>query len=124
MKEKSILIRIIFIVGVIALIIGAIDPMEGSIAITAGSVCIALSTLLTRDRYRKIFLVAAIMILIGVFCLWYVSSLGGFDPKHEWWWDALILPYPIGWLLSVSILIIRAVKKKKQQPSAPPSVLQ
>jgi hypothetical protein len=124
MKEKSISIRIIFIIGVIALIIGAIDPMEGSIIIATGSVCIALSTLLTHDRYRKIFLAAAIMIFVGVLCMWYVSSLGGFDPKREWWWDALILPYPIGWLIVVSILIIRAFKKNKQQPPAPPSVMQ
>jgi hypothetical protein len=117
MKKKIKWTRIIYIVGVIALIIGVIDPMEGSIVIAAGSVLIALSTYLTHDRHWKIFLVSFIMILIGVFFLFYLSSLGGFGGTSSlsWWWGILILPYPIGWLISIIILIIRAIKKPKQQ---------
>ncbi len=115
MREKVKWTRVIIIIGVIALIIGAIDPMEGSIVIAVGCIFTSLATFLTHDRHHKIFLAAAIMILVGVFSLWYVSSLGGFDPKREWWWDVLILSYPIGWLISIIILIIRAFKKPKQQ---------
>lgn len=105
--------------GVIALIIGTIDPLEGSIVIEAGSGFLALSTYLTNDRHRKIFLVSLIMIIIGVSFLFYLSSLGGFGGTAtlSWWWGTLILPYPIGWLISIVILIIRAVKKPKQQAS-------
>ena len=119
MKEKIKWTRIIFIMGVIALIIGAIDPLEGSIVIAAGSGFLALSTYLTNDRHRKIFLVSLIMIIIGVSFLFYLSSLGGFGGTAtlSWWWGTLILPYPIGWLISIVILIIRAVKKPKQQAS-------
>jgi multisubunit Na+/H+ antiporter MnhB subunit len=119
MKEKTKWTRIIYIIGVIALIIGALDPMEGSVVIASGSALVALSTYLTHDRQRKIFLLSLIMILIGVFFLFYLSSLGGFGGTAtlSWWWGTLILPYPIGWLISIVILIIRAVKKPKQQVS-------
>jgi hypothetical protein len=116
MKEKTKWIRVIYFIGVVALIIGAIDPLEGSVLILAGSVLLALSTYLKHDRHWKIFLVSFIMVLTGVFFLFYFSSLGGFggDSSLSWWWGTLILPYPLGWLLEIILLIVRAFKKKKQ----------
>ncbi len=117
MKNKLSWTRIIYITGVIALIIGAIDPLEGSIVIAAGSALLALSSYLTHDRHWKIFLSALIMILFGVFFLFYFSSLGGFggDSSLSWWWGTLILPYPIGWVMSIVLLITRAFKRPKPQ---------
>ena len=108
---------VIYIIGVIALIIGILDPLEGSIVITVGSILVALSTYLTRDRYWKTFLISSIMIVFGVSFLFYLSSLGGFggNSKLSWWWGILILPYPFGWLIAIILLIARSVKKKKQQ---------
>ncbi len=115
MEKKTNWKRIIHIIGVVALIIGAIDPLEGSVVITAGSALIALSTFLTHDRHRKIFIASFIMIVIGVFFLFYLSSLGGFgEGALSWWWGILILPYPIGWFASIIVLISRAFKKRKQ----------
>jgi hypothetical protein len=116
MKKKTNWTRIIYIIGVIALIIGVLDPLEGSVVIAAGSVLIALSTFLLHDRHWKIFLASLLMIGFGIFFLFYFSSLGGFGGKStlSWWWGILILPYPIGWLISIILLIVRAVKKPKQ----------
>jgi hypothetical protein len=116
MKEKINWTRIIYIMGVVALIIGTLDPLEGSVLILAGSVLLALSTYLTHDRHLKIFMLSAIMIVFGVVFLFYLSSKGGFggNSKLSWWWGILIVPYPLGWLLSIVTLIIRAVKKPKQ----------
>jgi len=113
MKKKLHPVNIMYVIGVIAVIIGALDPMEGSLVIAGGSILIALSSFMTNDRYRNLFMTTAAMILIGVSCLWYISSLGGFDPKLEWWWIAMILPYPLGWLITIITLIIRAVKRLK-----------
>jgi len=112
--------RIIYIIGIIALIIGAIDPLEGSVVILAGSALVALSTWLTHDRHRKIFLASLIMIVIGVGFMFYLSSLGGFggESNLSWWWGILILPYPLGWLIAIITLIVRAIKKPKQQAKA------
>jgi hypothetical protein len=113
MKNKEKWLHVIFISGIVALIIGAIDPLEGSVVIAIGSALLALSTHLTHDRHRKIFLVSLIMILIGVFFMFYFSSLGGFGGTStlSWWWGILILPYPIAWLTTIILLIVRVVKK-------------
>jgi hypothetical protein len=116
---KTHLIKILYIIGIVASIIGAVDPLEGSVVILAGSALISLSTFLNKDRHWKIFLISFLMIVIGVFFLFYLSSLGGFGGKSSylsWWWGLLILPYPIGWLVIITLLIIRAFKKKEKEP--------
>jgi hypothetical protein len=117
MKKKINWIRIVYILGVVALIIGAIDPLEGSIVIAGGSIAVAFSTYLTHDRHWKPFLILSIMIVIGVFFLFFFSWLGGFGGRStlSWWWGTLILPYPLAWLTTIVLLIIRAFKKPKPQ---------
>jgi hypothetical protein len=117
MKEQTKWKRIIYTIGVVALIIGILDPLEGSVVLAAGSALIALSTYLSHDKHWKIFLASLIMIVIGVFFLFYFSSLGGFGGSStlSWWWCTLLLPYPLGWLMAIILLIVRAVKKPKQQ---------
>jgi hypothetical protein len=53
------------------------------------------------------------MIIVGVSFLFFLSSLGGFggSSRLSWWWGFLIVPYPLGWLLAVIILILRTIKK-------------
>lgn len=115
MKPKSSWKHIIYILGVTALIIGAISPLQGSILILFGSFLIMLSTYLTRDKHRKIFLSSFILILIGILAMFYISSFGGFEgiPSLLSWWVILMLPFPVGWLITVIVLIIRAVKHHK-----------
>jgi len=112
MKTKTDLIRIVYIIGVVAFIIGTLDPMEGSIVIAAACGLLTIATSIRKDRHRKIFLATFIMITVGVISLFYISSLGGFPPV-SWWWGIFILPYPVGWLMTVITLIIRAVKKER-----------
>jgi hypothetical protein len=115
MKQKIQWNKVLFIIGIVAMIIGAIDPLEGSVIILVGSAFISLSTFLKKDMHRKIFLLSFLMIVIGVFSLFYLSSLGGFGSSSSlsWWWGLFILPYPLGWLISMTLLIIKAVKKRK-----------
>ncbi len=115
MNDKRKWIRIIYILGIISLIAGALDPLEGSVIIAVGSALIALSTRLAHDRNRRIFLTTSIMIITGVCFMFYFSSLGGFGGTStlSWWWATLIIPYPIGWLINIILLIVRAVNRKK-----------
>ena len=117
MVEKAKWTRVIFIVGVVALIIGAIDPLEGSLLIIVGSALLALSAYVNNDRHSKIFTIALIMIVIGVFFMFYFSSIGGFGgtSKLSWWWGLLILPFPIGWITIIVVLIKRAIENKKRK---------
>ncbi len=118
MKNQIKYYHILFTVGVIALIGGAIDPLEGSIVIACGSVLISISAYLKKDSFKKLFLISSLMIVFGVCFLFYLSSLGGFGGKSSlsWWWSLLIIPYLLGWLISVIALIVKAFRvlnKKK-----------
>jgi hypothetical protein len=109
--------RLIFIFGVIALLAGVIDPLEGSIAIAAGSGLITLSVYLAHDKHRENFLFSFILIIFGVFFLFFFSSLGGFGDGAvlSWWWALLILPYPLGWLLAVVLVVAQILRKPARQ---------
>jgi len=114
MKTNANVLKTIAIIGTICFIIGAIDPLEGSILIFIGAILIALEKYLKHDVLWKWFTAIAVSIIIGVAFLFYFSSLGGFGAgaSLSWWWAMLILPYPIGWLSGISLLIYKAVKNK------------
>jgi len=116
MRNKLNLKHAMFIFGIIALIVGAFDPLEGSVVIVIGIISLAWSAYLVHDRHWRIFMAACAMIIWGVIFLFYLSSLGGFGDKStlSWWWGILILPYPIGWLITMTTLVIRAIKTIKK----------
>lgn len=109
--------RILFLIGVIALLAGVIDPLEGSIAIAAGSGLVTLSAYMTHDKHRENFLFSFILVIFGVFFLFFFSSLGGFGDGAvlSWWWALLILPYPLGWLLAIVLVVAQVLRKPARQ---------
>ncbi|NVO19504.1 MAG: hypothetical protein HXX13_07375 [Bacteroidetes bacterium] len=116
MKKRLEWKGVVHILGVVLIVIGTVDPLEGSVLIAAGSGLLALTTWLRRDRNWKLFLLAFIMIVEGVSAMFYFSDLGGFGGKSSlsWWWSSLIVPYPIGWILVITLLILRAVRKRNK----------
>lgn len=114
MQKKNKLIKFLHFIGILAIIIGTFDPLEGSVLILTGSASISISAYLSKDIQWRIFLFSFTMIAVGVFFLFYFSSLGGFggNSSLSWWWGLLIIPYPIGWLITVILLIRSAIKKK------------
>ena len=105
MQNVSRFSRISFFIGNIAMLVGAIDPLEGSIVILLGGGLILLGTYL--DNGKRRFLISRIWVFIlliaGIGALWGLSVLGGFGGTSELsnWWGLLILPYPIGWFMSI-----------------------
>ena len=97
--------RFLLIAGFLAMLIGAIDPMEGSLLILPGSVLVALGTILNNHQRSFIFyrLWSFFLITVGVGVLWITSVLGGFggDSAYSMWWALLLLPYPIGWSMAM-----------------------
>jgi len=87
------------------MLVGAVDPMEGSVVILPGSALVALGTFLGQNDRRMIaFRVwAFILIAIGVGALWGLSWVGGIggNSGRSMWWGVLILPYLIGWCMSI-----------------------
>lgn len=111
--------KISYNTGIVLFAAGTLDPLEGSVLIIAGSLLIAIVSHLNQNTYRKMFRNAAILICMGVFFLFYFSSLGGFggNAKLSWWWATLIIPYPAGWFLVVGFLIKTRIAKKQPQIS-------
>jgi hypothetical protein len=115
MEVKHKWLKAVKIIGIILLFIGILDPLEGSVIIITGSALITLHSFLISDPSRNLFLISLIMIMTGVFSMFYLSFLGGFggDSSLSWWLALLILPYPAGWLIVITLLLIRFTKKRK-----------
>jgi len=94
--------RWLVIVGLVLMVGGVLDPLEGSVVILAGSVLAALGACFLRTKHR---LPAAAMasIAVGVAALFGLSSIGGVggNSGRSIWWLLLCLPYPIGWILGL-----------------------
>jgi hypothetical protein len=105
MNTRSIWSRILVVVGSIAMLVGAVDPMEGAMVILPGSGLVALGTFLGQaDRRLIAFRVGVfILIAIGVGSMWGLSMVGGIGGKSglSMWWGVLILPYLIGWCMGI-----------------------
>lgn len=115
--------RILVIVGLVAMVIGAIDPLEGSLIILPGTGMVALGALLGKSRYRKFLYWSFALVAVGVGALFGVSALGGFGGRSglSLWWAIVILPYPIGWIMA----IVGAIKRLREgsKPSVPTGAL-
>jgi hypothetical protein len=103
--SRSLWSRILIVLGSIAMVVGAIDPMEGSAIILPGSLLVALGTGLGQCERRLIGYRVAVFILvaIGVGAMWGLSSVGGFGGPsgRSMWWGVLILPYLVGWSMGI-----------------------
>jgi hypothetical protein len=95
--------RILVIVGLILMVIGAIDPLEGSIIILPGTGLAALGAWLGKSRFRKLLYWAFVLVAVGVGALLGLSALGGFGGSsgHSNWRALVLLPYPVGWIMGI-----------------------
>jgi hypothetical protein len=95
--------KILLIAGFIGMLAGMIDPLEGSVVILAGSFLLAISVFLSKSRRSLMIYLSFGMIALGVFMLFFLSSLGGVGGTsgHSWWWLLTVAPYPVGWILGI-----------------------
>ncbi len=122
MNARMLWSRILVIVGGIAMLLGTLDPLEGSLLILPGSGLIALGMFLgKRERRTLVYWVwVFILIAVGVGAMFVLSAFGGIGGKggHSMWWGILILPYPVGWLMALAGAIsalIRCFKARGQR---------
>jgi hypothetical protein len=105
MNARELWSRILVIAGGIAMLVGALDPMEGSAVILPGSGLFALGAFLGQHERRLVTyrVWVFILIAIGVGALWGLSAIGGIGGTsgHSMWWGVLILPYLIGWFMGI-----------------------
>lgn len=96
--------RRLLYVGLAALILGTLDPLEGSLLILGATALLALAGYTGHYTARRQLAWALGLVALGVGTLWGLSAIGGFGGQtgRSNWWALLLLPYPIGWLLALS----------------------
>jgi len=96
--------RRLLVIGTAALVLGAVDPLEGSIVVMAGAGVAMGAAHLGHLRARHWLDWGMALGLLGVAAMWGLSAAGGVGPSsgRSYWWALLLLPYPVGWLLSLS----------------------
>ena len=101
MNKRMLWSRILAVIGMVALLIGALDPLEGALVILPASAVIALSTFLARSRFRRFAYWGFGLTAIGVGWMSIISALGGFggETGRSMWWALTLLPYPVGWIV-------------------------
>ena len=114
--------RILITVGGIAMLVGALDPLEGSLVILPGSGIVTLGTFLSNNARRLIIYWTSIFLLIsvGVGAVFVLSAFGGFGGSsgHSMWWGILILPYPVGWVMGIVNHLFRFIRSVQHRHAA------
>jgi hypothetical protein len=119
MKARTGWPHTLVVVGLIVMLIGTIDPLEGSLIILPGSGIVALGASLGQSRHRRLFYWAFGSIAVGVGAMFVLSMFGGTGGRtgRSNWWSLVVLPYPIGWIMSLvgAILSFRERKLERME---------
>jgi hypothetical protein len=113
--------RPLAVIGLLALFLGVLDPLEGSIVILVGAAVVVVAALLRHSHHGRLVSVAFFLVLTGVAALWSLSALGGIGGQtgRSLRWGLLFLPYPLGWILGMvgAIRLIREASTTAVQPA-------
>ena len=112
MKRNSRWPHALVLVGLVGMVLGALDPLEGAFVILPATGLVALGTFLTRSRHRRELAWAFLLVAIGVAAMVGLSAGGGIggNSGRSMWWALLLLPYPIGWLMGL-VFGVRRVRE-------------
>lgn len=114
--------RILLGVGLAAMILGVLDPLEGSIVILAGIGLATIAAYRLHSSHRSALSVGLALAAAGVAVLWVLSAMGGFggNTGRSMWLGLTLLPYPVGWVIAL-VASIRAWRETSSARTAPPA---
>ncbi len=103
MNARNFCSQMLVVVGLVAMLLGAVDPLEGSLLILAGSGLVVLGALLGKKPQRGLLGVAFGLIAVGVGAMFALSAVGGVGGSsgHSIWWLLTVVPYPVGWMIGL-----------------------
>jgi hypothetical protein len=106
--------RILVIAGLVLMLVGAIDPLEGALAIAPGAGLAALGAYIGKSRHRAFLFYAFALTVIGVGAMVGFSAVGGFggDTGRSMWLALLCLPYPAGWIMGL-VGAVRTLRERR-----------
>jgi hypothetical protein len=107
--------RALLIAGLAAMILGAIDPLEGSPVIVLGAALVMSAAYLGKSRYTAFLTESFVLVLVGVATMFILSAFGGVGGSsgRSYWWAVPVLTYPVGWLMA----IIGAIRRLREPPA-------
>ena len=108
--------RVLLIVGLSGMLLGAIDPLEGSLIILPGSGLVALGAFLGKSRRRVLLYRSFALVAVGVGAMFILSEFGGFGAGTGLsnWWGLLLVPYAAGWVKGLAGSILALVEAFKR----------
>ena len=117
--------RPLLIIGTLGLVVGTIDPLEGSVLIVAGVALITLAAFLGGSRHRRLLASSLVIVGAGVAGMWIISGYGGVGGdtgRSMWWLVPILVPYVLGWLLAVVgiVRLFRETFRRRPQPGRQP----
>lgn len=117
MNTRSRWSRVLLVAGLVCMIVGAIDPLEGSLVILPGGVLAAVGAFLGKSAHRKLLYASLILMAVGIGAMWILSGVGGIGGTagRSMWWGLLMLPYPVGLIMGL-IGAIRSLAKAFARP--------
>jgi hypothetical protein len=115
MNAPTVWSRVLVIVGLVGMVIGAIDPLEGSVVILPSAGLVALGEFVGKSRQRVLSYWAFALVAVGVAALFVLSWFGGVGgPEgHSKWWTVVLLPYPVGWVMGLVCGVLALVESFK-----------
>jgi hypothetical protein len=97
--------KVLLNVGYSAMLLGALDLMEGSLLILPGSAFVAAGTYLdpASRRFLAHRLLVLLLLAVGIGAMFGLSAFGGVGAKSglSWGWGLLVVPYVVGWPLGL-----------------------
>lgn len=89
--------------GLVLMLAGALDPLDGSVVILGGSALAAAGAFFGKSRRYRLQVTACVLIAIGVAALFGLSAVGGAggDTGRSMWWLAICVSYPVGWMIAL-----------------------
>jgi hypothetical protein len=95
--------RALVIIGVVAMVLGVLDPLEGSVVILAGSASAAFGASRRHSRHAPLMVWSFALLVVGVGSLWAWSAVGGIGGStgRSMWWALTLVPYPVGWVMGL-----------------------
>jgi len=115
--------RTLAVVGLLAMIVGGLDPLEGSVIILPGVAIAALGAFLGRSRHTRLLCWSLAMVAVGVGAMFVLSAFGGIGghSRNSMWWGAFILPYPAGFLSGLATATRRIIEAFRRNDSPQPA---
>jgi hypothetical protein len=119
MNGRAIWSRILIIAGLVGMVVGAIDPLEGSFLILPSVGLVAIGAWIGKRRHRTLLAWSVGLVAFGVAAIVVLSRLGGIggNSGRSMWWGIFIVPYPIGWILGLAGAVLALIESWKYQVS-------